>query len=317
MTAIEVLEEGLSQHLGRTVQIIESQSTPLYSFSTHPIERIKVTLDDSQQLSVIFKQLQPITDLQIRSCGQEVYLYKRLLCGKHLGAPALYAEHHDEINGRYWLFLEDVGEWKLEYCDVDEWLNAFRWLARMHATYYGKDRELRTLNCLSEHGAKFYQHLAQMAGQSIQKNQPQALAYFNQLMAPLDNLIAHLDNQPQTLVHGDMSCHNLMVQAGVGIRPIDWEWAAIGVPAWDIAKLLSGWGKNKSRLLDTYFDEFVLHTDMPFDKGAFQQTLACCDILKTLWYLRWWIKPCQNSSFTEKLLNKIADRWQWLKREHN
>ncbi len=313
----KILEKGLSQYLGRTVQIVESKSTPLYTFSTHPIERLEVTLDDSQQFSVIFKQLQPTTDLHIRSCGQEVCLYKRLLCGQNLGAPALYASLHDEINGYYWLFLEDVGECKLEYCDVDDWLTAFRWLARMHATYYSQDRELRALNCLSEHGARFYRYLAQMARQSIQQNQPRAIAHFDQLMMRLDNLIAYLDRQPHTLVHGDMSCHNLIVQPGVGIRPIDWEWAAIGVPAWDVAKLLSGWGLEKPRLLAAYLDELTSHLSVPFDQRAFYRTLACCEILKTLWYLRWWIKPCQDSDFTENLLDKIADRWHWLEQEQN
>ncbi|MDM9379808.1 phosphotransferase [Chlorogloeopsis sp. ULAP01] len=311
-----ILEQGLSRYLGRALQIVAIQSQPLYSFSTHPIERLTVTLDDNQQLSVIFKQLQLKCDRHIRHCGKEVWIYERLLANRHLGTPALYASLYDESNHRYWLFLEDVGEWKLEYCDVEEWFAAFRWLARMHATYYRRDAQLREFDCLVEHKAVFYRYLAEMARQSIQEYQPQAIARFDSLMSRLDELIAELEEQPHTLVHGDMSCHNLIVQPEVGIRPIDWEWAAIGVPAWDVVRLLAGWGAEKPRLLAVYLDEFARHAP-PLDRPSFDRTLAGCEILKTLWYLRWCLAPRRNTACVEDLLDKIADRWYWLDKEEN
>ncbi|URD51293.1 phosphotransferase [Chroococcidiopsis sp. CCNUC1] len=312
-----VLEQGLSRYWGRSLQIVAIESQPLDSFSTHPIDRLQVTLDDGQQLSVIFKQLQLKCDRHIRHRGKEVRIYERLLVNRDLGTPALYASLYDESNHRYWLFMEDVGEWKLEYCDVEEWCAAFRWLARLHATYYGQAAQLRQLDCLVEHGAVFYRYLADMARQSVQLYQPQAIARFDSLVSRLDELIAELEAQPHTLVHGDMSCQNLIVQPQVGIRPIDWEWAAIGVPAWDVAKLSSGWGTGKPRLLAAYCDEFARHAIAPLDRRAFDRTLAGCDILKILWYLRWWISPCRDIAQVDKLLDKIAERWHWLDKEEN
>jgi hypothetical protein len=312
-----LLEQGLSRYWGRSLQIVAVESQPLYTFSTHPIEQLQVTLDDGQQLSVIFKQLQLKCDRHIRHRGKEVRIYERLLGGRHLGTPALYASLYDEANHRYWLFLEDVGEWKLEYCDVEEWVAAFRWLARLHATYYGQDAQLREFDCLVEHGAVFYQSLAEMARQSLLLYQPQAIARFDSLMSRLDELSTELAGQPHTLVHGDMSCHNLIVQPQMSIRPIDWEWAAIGVPAWDVAKLSTGWGKGKPRLLAAYLEEFTRHSTTPLDRRAFDRTMADCDILKTLWYLRWWVAPCRDTTHVEHLLDKIAERWHWLDKEEN
>ncbi|WP_204280631.1 hypothetical protein, partial [Providencia stuartii] len=46
---------------------------------------------------------------------------------------------------------------------------------RLHATYYGQAAQLRQLDCLVEHGAVFYRYLADMARQSVQLYQPQAI----------------------------------------------------------------------------------------------------------------------------------------------
>ncbi len=38
--------------------------------------------------------------------------------------------------------------------------------------------------------------------------------------------VEHLARQPLTLLHGDLNCHNLMVQPDSKIRPIGWGYAA-------------------------------------------------------------------------------------------
>ena len=54
-------------------------------------------------------------------------------------APTVYASLCDTARGRYWLFVEDVGRLRLEWCDVDDWPAALRWVGRMHAEYYGRE----------------------------------------------------------------------------------------------------------------------------------------------------------------------------------
>jgi aminoglycoside/choline kinase family phosphotransferase len=306
-TIAQVLQQGLSDCWHQPVQIINLRAEALYSYSTHPIYRLQATLSEGRSLPVIFKRLRR----DIRQ-GREILLYQGLLTHRRFGAPELYASLCDPAQGRYWLFMEDVGELKLEYCDVEEWLIAFRWLAQMHATYYGQVSQLRALGCLGEHHAAFYRDLAQAARtQMQQKAEPHAVDRYDRLLTRLDDLIAFLVQQPQTLVHGDLSCHNLIVQADRSIRPIDWEWAAIGVPAWDVVRLLSGWKTGKPRFLTAYWEEWIQHSPI-VDRPTFDRTLAACEILKILWYLRWWIKPCQDAAFVDQMFDRMERFWHQL-----
>ncbi|AFZ29509.1 aminoglycoside phosphotransferase [Gloeocapsa sp. PCC 7428] len=305
-TVAAVLEQGLCEYFGQSVQIQQITSTALDNYSTHPIHRLQVTLNTGQQISTIFKRLRQ----DVRQ-GREVLLYQRLLVGQRFGAPQLYAGLCDRAAQRYWLFLEDVGEWKLEYYEISEWLLTFRWMAQLHAAYYDREAELRSLDCLGEHNAEFYYYLLQTARESLKKKaEAHLLMRFDCLMAQFDELVAFLICQPHTLLHGDVSCHNIIVQPNVGIRPIDWEWASIGIAAWDVVRLLSGWGKYKPYLLAAYLDELKQH--IVLDRQTFSRTLVYCDILKTLWYLRWWIKPFQKPAFVETALAKLENLWYEL-----
>ncbi|MGH3089711.1 MAG: phosphotransferase [Rubrobacteraceae bacterium] len=311
-TPEEILERGLESHFGRPVRIVEAESEPLDSFSTQPISRLRVTLDDGKRLPVIFKRLEPKPEKHARG---EVLTYRRLLSGRRFGAPELYASLRDEERNLYWLFLEDVGEWKLEWCETEVWPSAFRWMARMHAEYHGREKELRSLNCLDEHGSEFYRALAAAARRSLgEKGEPEARVRFDRLMERfLEFSVEYLAHQPRTLVHGDASCHNFIVRPGPEIRPIDWEWAATGPAAWDVMKLLSGWGRKKPKLLAAYLEEFERHA--PLDRKGFERALEHCRIMHTLWYLRWWTKPCKDPEFVNRLLDKMESTWLRLEGE--
>ncbi|HKH36860.1 MAG TPA: aminoglycoside phosphotransferase family protein [Rubrobacter sp.] len=301
----EVLARGLQNHFERPVRILELHSTFLAdTFSTHPMYRLHLTLDSGQRLTLIFKWLQPQQDEDIR---REVLIYRRLLADGHFDAPAVYASLCDEARGRYWLFFEDVGGLRLEWCDVDDWPAAFRWAARMHAGYYGREGELMALGCLGEHGRPFYRFLARGAREMLEwLDARRRLVRFERLMARwFDLSVEHLARRPRTLLHGDLDCHNLMVQSGPKIRPIDWGYAAIGVAGWDVAKLIAGWGPEKSHFIGVYLDEFALHAPGLLDRRAFERTLAHCQIMRTLQILYWWEGPYKNLAFVDGVLEEM------------
>ncbi len=303
----EVLEEGLIARWGRRARITGIAREPLYSFSTHPIYRLRVMLASGEQLSVIFKSLRPAPNRYVR---REVLLFERLLGNARFGAPLLYASLCDTEHGCYWLFVEDVGDWKLKYCDVDEWTAAFRWMADMHAAYYGREEELRALDCLGEHDAAFYHGLAAAVRHNLQHlGTPPAAVRFDRLMRQLNSVIGYLVSRPRTLVHGDLWCDNIAVGPAARIRPVDWEWAAIGLPAWDLSKLLMGWGSEKARFAEAYLEEFERRSDVFLDRGEFQRVLAYCKALQLLWCLRWWSRGCENPEFVDGLLGKIERLW--------
>jgi thiamine kinase-like enzyme len=134
--------------------------------------------------------------------------------------------------------------------------------------------------------------------------------------------VSHLVSQPRTLVHGDIFAQNLIIQAGgqsrtdfksvPRIRAIDWESAAIGLGAWDLAKLLDGWGSMKATFLAAYLAEFERHVARPLDREGFQRLFGHCEILNSLWHLRWSVETCQDAAVVEELLLDMETRWQRL-----
>jgi hypothetical protein len=309
----EVLEQGLSAHFGRPVRIAGLKRRPLAT-SSHPIDRLRVTLASGERLRVIFKRLSP--GEMLYGNEREVLIYRRLLDGERFGAPALYASVYDEGEGRYWLFLEDLGSSTLDEGDVEEWFAAVRWLARMHGTYHGREADLRALACLMEHGPAYYHMVAQSARRNLDlAGAGEALGRFDALMGRYDSLVDYLVGQRRTLVHGDVFAQNLVLQPGASIRAIDWESAAIGLGAWDLARLLEGWGSMKAAFLSAYLAEFERHFAGPFDQGGFQRLFAHCQVLNALWHLRWSVEACQNAPLVEDLLLTMETRWPRLARE--
>jgi hypothetical protein len=309
----EVLQQGLSVHFGRPVRITRLQRRPLAT-SSHAIERLRVMLASGERLRVVFKRLQ--AGEKLYGNEREVLIYRRLLDGERFGAPALYASVHDEGERRYWLFLEDVGSSTLDEGDVEEWLAAARWLAGVHASYHGREDDLRELGCLMEHGPAYYQMVGQTARRNLeQAGATEALVRLDALMGRYDSLVSYLASEPRTLVHSDVFTENLIIQPGGRIRAIDWESAAVGLGAWDLAKLLDGWGSMKATFLAAYLAEFERHVARPLDREGFQRLFGHCEILNTLWHLRWSVEACQDTHVVEDLLLDMETRLQRLARE--
>jgi hypothetical protein len=309
----EVLEQGLSAHFGRPVRIAGLKCRPLAT-SSHAIERLRVMLASGERLRVVFKRLQPGEKLYGNE--REVLIYQRLLAGQRFGAPALYASLYDEGERRYWLFLEDLGLSTLDEGDVEEWFAAVRWLARMHGTYHGRENDLRALACLMEHGPAYFPMVGQTARRNLElAGAGEALVRFDALMRRYDSLVNYLAGEPRTLVHGDIFAQHLIIQPGGRIRAIDWESAAIGLGAWDLARLIDGWGSMKAAFLAAYLAEFERHVAGPLDREGFQRLFGHCEILNALWHLRWSVEACQNAPVVEDLLLTMETRWQRLARK--
>jgi aminoglycoside/choline kinase family phosphotransferase len=298
------LEEGLSRCFARPVRIARLQARPLDAQSTYPIDRLEVTLDSRERVGVIFKRLRP--EPARPGSLREVLVYRRLLADRRFGAPCLYASVLDEAQGRYWLFLEDVGPETLRHGDTPDWFAAVRWLARMHGTYLGREEKLRALGCLAEHDAGYYWSVAQGARDQLTRtNPPAVLARFERALARFPLLVSQMERQPRTLVHGDIFPDNIHLQPGGRVRPLDWESAALGVPAWDLARLLDGWGSDKPAFIKAYFAELAARTGKEVLRAAFRRTWRCCALLNVLWHIAWHEEPCQNPDFVASCLTKL------------
>lgn len=313
MTMRALLEEGLSSYFRTPVRITRLVRQPHSERSTWPLHALSVTCESGQELSVIFKQLQAETRLSgntqfelPKGNRREVLIYRRLLAGGRFGAPALYASVYDEALGRYWLFLEDVGERTLNNGDVDAWLAAVRWLGEMHGTFLGREQELRALDCLDEHDANYYRSIAAAARYNLRvASSRQMQTRFENLMTDFEGLVAYLVSQPRTLVHGDILVNNIVVQRGARIRPIDWESAAIGLGAFDLALLLDGWGDSKQELVSIYLAERARFSTISDDAADFGETFARCEFVEALWHLGWSVEDCRSEELVDELLGAM------------
>ncbi|MGI8588338.1 MAG: aminoglycoside phosphotransferase family protein [Chloroflexia bacterium] len=302
-TPRSVIEEGLSARLGRAVSVVIAGREAVGT-SSHPIHRLHVTLDSGEWLPVIYKRLH--RGLKQYGSEREVLVYRKLLARRRFGAPELYASLYDRVQSRYWLFLEDVGDCDLENGDADDWAAALGRLAEMHAAYLGREDELRVFGCLEEQGAGYYRRIALTARRTLRlARSVTALARFDSLMRPFESVVAYLTSRPQTLVHGDIFPKNLMVQPGSYIRPLDWESAGLGPAAWDLARLVDGWGTDKPGFIEAYLEAVSRCGTAPLDRGEFVCTFGRCEIVNALWHLGWSVKDCRDAPAVEDLLNSI------------
>ena len=307
-TPQEVLEAGLGEYFGRPVRIVGMAGKSLWGGGNdYPLQRLRVTLASGETLSVIFKRLLPDPDPVGKSYLREVLVYRRLLAGGRFDAPALYASVHDEARERYWLFVEDIGDRTLEDADdVEDWLSAVRWLAALHRAYAGREEELRTLGCLGEHDPRFYHTLAAKARQNfVSAGAPEALARFEELMRDYGSMVNDLVGRPRSLVHGDFASHNIALQPGGRIRPVDWEWAAIGLGAWDLVRLLYGWGSRKATLLDAYVAELGREGGLQVEREEIADTVRLCSFVYKIWILSQQPEVCHDPVRRDELLNEM------------
>lgn len=286
---IPLIEDSLSRRLDKSITIATLKGQPLKETSTHPISRLHLTLTNGYQLSLIFKQF---SSQLSQDGGREVLIYRKLLADGYLDPPQLYASIYDTTEGQYWLVLEDIDGQRLEQWGLEGLEASIRWAAKMHARFYDRLSELKDLGCLDEQTKGFYQTLANTAESRIaQLDDRQLWRDFEERMKAFRETIAYLDTQPQTLIHGDLSDHNLFGQKTVNnphslrIRVIDWEWAGIGVMAWDLNKLLSHGATAKSQLIESYCQEFALLSGITLDRHQLGITLHHCQIMRILWNL--------------------------------
>jgi aminoglycoside/choline kinase family phosphotransferase len=301
----------LTLRRGRPTRIVNLKRQALETRSTYPIDRLEVRLDSGERLRVIFKRLH--AGLTAKGNRREVLIYRRLLEPRRFGAPTLYASVYDDVRGDYWLFLEDLGDRTLNEGDRDEWLAAVHWLAQMHGRWWGRAAELRALGCLDEHGPRYYWRVARTARRHlVRAGHRQALRRFDRLIARFDSVVDHLIRQPPTLVHGDVFPHNVLLQSGPRIRPIDWEAAAVGLAAWDLTRLLDGWGKDKPAFRAAYLSELARQLPVPCDPRAFETTVAHCEVLDALCHLAWEAKACRGKPFVLGQLQAMETAWHRL-----
>ena len=134
--------------------------------------------------------------------------------------------------------LEFVEGRRLKRCaETGTWNEAARWLGRTHRTFSGHG----SLAALPAYDADFYLSWAQRALESACRVSQDAAGQLRRIVSSYDKVAGPLGEAEPTLLHGEFYCTNILVQDrqdGVRICPFDWETAAAGCGALDLAYLL-------------------------------------------------------------------------------
>jgi hypothetical protein len=182
---------------------------------------------------------------------REIAVYRLILSPERIG-PALYGACVERRRGRYLLLIERVDAMALDYIgDFDVWLGAARWLGAMHARVDGGRLDARCRRHLAIVDGAEMRFWLERAVASAHARGDEAL---DDIAQASNELCSAFDRMPRTFIHGELFASNLLVGDDGSAAPIDWELAAIGPAAVDIAALSSGaWSSDeRAMLVDAY-----------------------------------------------------------------
>jgi len=223
---------------------------------------------------------------------RELNMYRSILSRERFGTLHLYAFRWEPDRDRCWLFLEDAGRTPLnDVLDLREWIDAARWAARFHAAT--RDLPANQTRLLPRWTREHYRRCAERVKQLLPTVEGSERAI---LSGGLDSLTAHLgwlSRLPRCVIHGQLFGKNIMLRprkARSRIAVIDWETAALGPRAFDIASICSGrWSaEERQALLVAYVEEYQAATGQVTDWDQFCQEVRAVGIHHALEWLVWW-----------------------------
>ena len=299
---VRTLEDGLSRFRGRRVRVRELHRSFSRSSSTFHTERLRVFLGrDKKPLRIFFKDLHPahqVTDARAlhqvpRATWRcELDMYRSILSREHFGTLDLYASRWEPERGRCWVFLEDAGRTPLNDAhDLREWTSAARWAARFHAAT--RHLPAARTGFLPRWDRGHYRRRVE----EVERLLPTVDAREREILRDgLESLRACLDwlsALPSSVIHGQFFGKNVMLRprrTRPRIAVIDWETAALGPRAFDLASLCSGgWSAEEQEAMRVaYFEEHQAATGEVADWDDFCLEVRALGIYQALEWLVWW-----------------------------
>jgi hypothetical protein len=322
---LERVASGDLRARGRIVGLVRR---PFPYRSSFALEEMDLTFEDETTLRLVFKDLSPGGLLPEGRRAKPAFLYEplreietyRRILPRIPDAPIFYGAVVDPSISRWWLFVERIegvpltdkgGGWA--------WREAARWLARMHGRFAGQAHRLAQSVPLIRHDEAFYRCWLERSRSHLDRIRPDLSAKakhrFNRLAARYDRLVVRLSDLPVTFVHGEFFPSNVLVQGAeqaLRIRPVDWEMAAIGPGAIDLAALVSGrWSEEeRSSIAMAYRQELLAKGPAP-NEEQFLEALDLCRMHLAIQRLGWspdWLPPPEHAHDWLGEALSLADR---------
>jgi aminoglycoside phosphotransferase (APT) family kinase protein len=308
------LQAALRQHFADpALSIATLERRPSEYRSSFVIEDLDVALADGRRLELLFKDASPgamsgeaalVKPGFLRDPGREIYVYREVLPSAGVSAPVCFGVDVDEAAGRYWIFLEKVKGVELyQVGPVETWEHAARWLARLHGRFAPRAGALATQGRLIVQNPALWRGWIERACAFAPRRgasdvQVRRLA---RLAEHYGVVIDRLTAEPPTFLHGEFYASNVLVEElgdRVDVKPVDWEMAAVGPGALELAALVSGkWAElPRRRLVSAYCDALA-----GFDAGVARGVAASIDYARLHLAVQWlgwsehWVPPPQHA----------------------
>lgn len=222
---------------------------PLAARTSFAIDLVRIGDGNEQFVLKRYEDTRLLREDAIAQGRREIAFYRHVLDHERLGT-ARYCGHIDDPGRRCWLLLEYVAGENLQRGDFAARVQAARWLALLQAS--------ARPHGLPEHDAEFYRGTPQRAVAAVESRLGPEGQRLRRVVDSLDPVIDAWLQQPRTVVHGSFRAENLLIdkrQEPPRICPIDWEYAALGSPLYDLAFLSCGRSPEKTRVLcEAYLD---------------------------------------------------------------
>jgi aminoglycoside phosphotransferase (APT) family kinase protein len=167
----------------------------------------------------------------------EADVYRHVLAAAIVPVPKLVSAGGDDHRGS-WLMLSFLDNAERLSEAYGHMVDAAAWLGRFHSQQSGRlhDPELAFLNRYDE---EYYRGWADRTV-LFARQRPQRVPWLEPLSEHYQAMVPTLTAAPQTVIHGEFTIHNTMVQDGC-IYPTDWETAAIASGDIDLMCLVDAW----------------------------------------------------------------------------
>jgi Ser/Thr protein kinase RdoA (MazF antagonist) len=305
------LDDMLRSHdanLGTIVRLESNRCADQTSFNLLDLE---IELEDGTVLLLLLKDLgmenlhetaRRVKPHFLYNPLREIKTYQEILAPSGLSTAHFYGAVVRPDKDRYWLLLEKISGLRLsQVSDYSAWLQAARWLARLHSRFAGESETLSRSVPLLHYDAAFYRMWLERVEefQAVGPVKPvwQALA------GNYDRAIERLIRLPTTLIHGEFCASNILIQEtreGCQIRPVDWETTAVGPGLIDLAALTAGaWTECERAEMAAAYHDTLLSEGMP--GSPLKDLLLALDDCRLHLAIRWlgwapdWSPPSENA----------------------
>lgn len=310
----KALQQALDRYFGKHRAIAGVKRRRSEYGSSFALEELEVVLDDGARLPLMLKDLsrrslladaRAVKPAFLHDPRREIDTYRAILGPADMGTAIYYGSVCDASADRHWLFVEKVAGVELyQVGEFNIWLEAARWLARLHGRYVGKTRALARQVPLIRHNGAYYRRWMRRAC-SFLRDMPMPARQrrqWDRLAAGYEGAIAATRRLPATFIHGDFFASNVLVQVTTGLRicPVDWEMAGAGPGLMDLAALISGkWSEDKRRSMALAYHEAGFDGGgFPADWKAFLTALDRCRLhlaVQCLGWSRGWSPPAAQA----------------------